>query len=147
MRKRPPRLDHLKRIGAPRRQATNVPQMQERHRGRLLSHSRSVTSGTRSHKRKGMPVTARGRRLTLIQREHETLKLVKPKVGHRRGYHLSAATRAKISAALRGKHHPHKGHPMSAATRAKISAALKGHPVSASTRAKISRALTGKTRR
>lgn len=38
---------------------------------------------------------------------------------------MSAAARANISAALRGKPHPHKGHPMSAATRAKISAALK----------------------
>lgn len=69
----------------------------------------------------------------------------------RRGHPMTAATRAKISAALRGKHHPHKGHAISSATRAKISAALKGkphphkgHAVSASTRAKISAALRGK---
>lgn len=73
------------------------------------------------------------------------------KIGHK----LSAATKAKISRALKGRKrkkapHPHKGHPLSAATKAKISAALrgkthKGHPVSAATRAKISAALTGKT--
>ena len=40
--------------------------------------------------------------------------------------HLSAAQRAKISRALKGKHHKHKGHRLSAATRAKIAAALKG---------------------
>ena len=44
---------------------------------------------------------------------------------HKKGYHLSAATRAKISAALKGRHHSHKGHPLSAATKAKISASLK----------------------
>ena len=59
---------------------------------------------------------------------------------------LSAATRAKISATLRGRRHPHKGHPLSLATRAKISAALKakphvGHPLSAATKAKISASL------
>lgn len=47
------------------------------------------------------------------------------KGGHK-GHPLSATTRAKISAALRGKPHPHRGHPISAETRAKISAALKG---------------------
>lgn len=75
----------------------------------------------------------------------------------RRGHPMSAATRAKISAALKGRHHAghpgthHRGHPMSAATRAKISAALRGkhhphrgHPMSAQTRAKISAALRGK---
>lgn len=66
----------------------------------------------------------------------------KKKASHK----LSAATRAKISAALRGRPHPHKGHPLSLATRAKISAALKakphvGHPLSAATKAKISAAL------
>lgn len=75
----------------------------------------------------------------------------------RKGHKLSAATKAKISAKLKGKKHPghkgtHKGHPMSAATRAKISAALKGrhtaghkgHAMSSATRAKISAALKGK---
>jgi hypothetical protein len=55
---------------------------------------------------------------------------------------MSAATKAKLSRAMKGKKHPHKGHPMSAAARAKLSAALKGkhhkgHAESASTRAKI----------
>lgn len=72
-----------------------------------------------------------------------------------KGHPMSAATRAKISAALKGRKHArrkgghHKGHPVSAATRAKLSAALrgkhhKGHHVSAATRAKISAALKGK---
>lgn len=72
---------------------------------------------------------------------------------HRKGHKLSAATRKKISNALRGKKHPHKGHPESPATRAKISRALKGkkhphkgHPESAATRAKISAALRGRHR-
>jgi hypothetical protein len=61
-----------------------------------------------------------------------------------KGHPISASTRRKISAALKGK--KHKGHPVSAATRAKISAALKGkshpgHSPSAATRAKISAAL------
>lgn len=48
----------------------------------------------------------------------------------RRGKHLSAATKKKISRSLKGKRHPHKGHKQSKATRAKISKALKGkkHP-------------------
>lgn len=59
---------------------------------------------------------------------------------------MSAATKAKISRALKGRKHPHKGHRLSAAARAKISAALrgkhhKGHKESAATRAKISAAL------
>lgn len=63
-----------------------------------------------------------------------------------RGHSPSAATRAKISKALRGRHHPHKGHRLSAATRAKISRSLKGrhhkgHRLSAATRAKISASL------
>lgn len=51
----------------------------------------------------------------------------------RKGHPMSAATKAKIAAALKGKHHGgakkgshHKGHPLSATARAKISAALKG---------------------
>jgi hypothetical protein len=42
----------------------------------------------------------------------------------------SSATKAKISAALHGKHHPHKGHALTAATRLKIAAAERGkhHP-------------------
>ena len=82
-----------------------------------------------------------------------TLKL--PASYKRIGRKLSAATKAKISRALKGRKrkkakHPHKGHPLSAATKAKISAALtgkthRGHAVSAATRAKISAALTGKT--
>jgi hypothetical protein len=71
---------------------------------------------------------------------------------------LTAATRAKISAALKGKHHAHHGqvvhhvagsHKLSAATKAKIAAALKGrhhkgHPMSAAARAKLSAALKGR---
>lgn len=82
-----------------------------------------------------------------------TLKL--PSSYNKIGRKLSAATKAKISRALKGRKkkkapHPHKGHPLSAATKAKISKALKGkshpgHAVSSATRAKISAALTGKT--
>lgn len=70
------------------------------------------------------------------------------------GRKLSAATKAKISRALKGRKrkkakHPHKGHKLSAAARAKISAALKGkkhkgHKLSAAAKAKISAALKGK---
>lgn len=73
--------------------------------------------------------------------------------GHK-GHKLSAATKAKISRALKGRkrkkaHHPHKGHKLSASTRAKISQALRGkphrgHALTAATRAKISAALKGK---
>lgn len=38
----------------------------------------------------------------------------------------SAEARAAMSRARKGKPHPHKGHSPSAATRAKISRALKG---------------------
>lgn len=69
----------------------------------------------------------------------------------RRRRPVSAATRARISAALRGKKHPHRGVRPSAATRARESAAHKGkrhphrgHRMSAATRAKISRALKGR---
>ncbi len=66
-----------------------------------------------------------------------------------RGWHMSAAARAAESKRMKGKQRPHKGHAMSSATRAKISAALKGkshkgHALSASARAKISAALKGK---
>lgn len=54
----------------------------------------------------------------------------------RRGRHLSAATRAKMSKAHRHKHHKHKGHKQSAATRRKLSALrrawLKAHRKAAS---------------
>jgi hypothetical protein len=50
---------------------------------------------------------------------------------------VSAATRAKLSAAAKGRH-------PSAATRAKLSAAAKGRKVSAATRAKLSAARAGK---
>lgn len=69
----------------------------------------------------------------------------------RRRRTVSPATRAKISAALRGKKHPHRGVRPSAAARAHESAAHrgkhhhhKGHRMSAATRAKISRALKGR---
>jgi hypothetical protein len=39
---------------------------------------------------------------------------------------ISAEGRAAMSRARKGKAHPHKGHSPSAATRAKIAAALKG---------------------
>ena len=50
--------------------------------------------------------------------------------GSHKGHQESAATRARISASLKGKHHPHRGHAMSAETRAKIGAKLRGrhHP-------------------
>lgn len=85
-------------------------------------------------------------------------------VKKRKGHPESAATRAKISAALKayhkahpstGKKKPHKGHPESAKTKAKISKALKaydkahprtyahrkGHPESALAKAHESAAL------
>ncbi|MEV8324511.1 NUMOD3 domain-containing DNA-binding protein [Kitasatospora sp. NPDC056731] len=63
--------------------------------------------------------------------------------------HLSVQARAKLSARMRGKKHPHKGHRLSAAARAKISARLrgrhpKGHRLSAIARAKISAKLRGR---
>jgi DNA-binding transcriptional ArsR family regulator len=45
----------------------------------------------------------------------------------RKGHALSSSARAKISAALKGKRHPHAGHALTSETRAKISAALKAH--------------------
>lgn len=88
-------------------------------------------------------------------------KLFSPK-GKRKGHPLSASTKAKISAALKGRKIPHraasshKGHKLSAETKAKISAALKGkkraarmaakeaRKLSAATKAKISAALKGR---
>lgn len=72
--------------------------------------------------------------------------------GHR---HETAATRAKISHTLAGKHHPHRGHAMSAAARHKIAQAVsaklkgrphphKGHAMSNAARQKISRTLKAK---
>lgn len=46
-------------------------------------------------------------------------------VGGHKGHRMTAAQKAKISKALKGKKHPHRGHAATAATRAKISAALK----------------------
>jgi hypothetical protein len=72
----------------------------------------------------------------------------------KRGHHLSAATRKKISARLKGRHHKRvAGHrkrkPMSAAERKKISLREKGkhhkgHRMSAAARAKLSKALKGR---
>lgn len=64
-------------------------------------------------------------------------------MGHRT---ISAAGRAHISAALKGKAHPHKGHKLSAI---QIAAMAKGrigkhHIVSAATKAKESAAHLGK---
>lgn len=44
----------------------------------------------------------------------------------RRSHKLSSGARAKLSKARTGKPHPHKGHKTTAATRKKLSAALKG---------------------
>jgi hypothetical protein len=79
----------------------------------------------------------------------------------RKGRHLSASTRGKISAALRGRHHkvtatarkhmsearknkkhPHRGHVLTALTRKKLSAKLKGrrgvhHKMSSVARTKL----------
>jgi hypothetical protein len=61
-----------------------------------------------------------------------------------KGRTVSAETRAKISAALRG-HKNNLGKTRSAKTRAKISAALKGRTLSAETRAKIGAASKRRT--
>ena len=71
-----------------------------------------------------------------------------------RGTKRSAATRAKMSAALRAKWRSPSfrarvragkmGHIVTAATRIKISAALRGRPVPLERRARISRALKGR---
>lgn len=70
---------------------------------------------------------------------------------HHIGHPMSEATKAKLSAARKGKPNPHASHPMSEATKAKLSAARKGkpnphkgHPMSAATRAKLSAARLGK---
>jgi very-short-patch-repair endonuclease len=57
------------------------------------------------------------------------------------GHAVSAETRAKISAAHKGR----PGHKHTADAKAKISAAKIGHSVSQETREKISRSLTGTT--
>jgi hypothetical protein len=57
-----------------------------------------------------------------------------------KGKPLSAETRVKISAALKGK----KRGPLSSAAKAKISAALTGRKVSAATKAKLSAAMKGR---
>jgi len=143
-RTRIPRLNKLPRTSKPKRSASRLPDLKESHRGRLVSHTSSVKG--EGHRKKGEPVAASGRRLTIIERRKETLSIKKPTSGHRgrpKGYHVSAATRAKESAAHKGKPHPHKGHKQSLATREKISAALKGRKKSASTRAKMSAAKLG----
>jgi hypothetical protein len=86
----------------------------------------------------------KGRKVSAATRAKLSAAAKKRKGTHHKGHPMSAATKAKISAALKGKHHA--GHHMSAATKAKISAALKGkhhagHHMSAETRAKISAAL------
>ena len=66
-----------------------------------------------------------------------------------KGRTLSAETKAKISAAKKGRPSAMKGKTPSAETKAKIAAAMKGKkygPRSAETRAKIAAAMKGKTR-
>jgi len=55
-------------------------------------------------------------------------------VGGHKGHRMSAAQKAKISKALKGKKHPHKGHSPTAATRAKIGAALRKRDAARGTR-------------
>lgn len=111
------------------------------HRTTRHPGTRHIRHGTGAHPR------AAGHRThaahpTLVKRHH------KPE---------TAAEKAKIAAALRGKHHVHHGHvvhvaghrKLSAATKARIAAALKGkhhkgHPMSPAARAKLSAALKGK---
>lgn len=70
---------------------------------------------------------ARRRRRTLSLAARKRMSAARRGKKHpHRGVHPSAAARAHESAAHRGKRHPHKGHRMSAATRAKLSRALKG---------------------
>lgn len=83
---------------------------------------------------------------------------VHPSLTGRHRKPLTAAQRAHLSAALKGKHHVHHGHvvhhvaghhKLSAAAKAKIAAKLrgrhhKGRPMSAAARAKLSAHLKGK---
>jgi hypothetical protein len=60
------------------------------------------------------------------------------------GYHLSRETRAKMSAAQKGRPSHHLGKHHSEAAKAKMRAAKKGHSVSLETRAKMRAARKGK---
>jgi hypothetical protein len=90
-----------------------------------VAHKKSVHPGriiTRKTRRKSA-----ARSGTTRLRHHRAAKHPHKTSAHRRtGRHLSATARQHISAALKGKRHPHRGHAMSSATRAKISAKLKG---------------------
>lgn len=126
-------------------------------RARFLSQSKAAFNPpgmTHTSKQGFHGVAHRG--FLVKQHEHRTILWHSPGAGkgrghghHARGYHLSAATRAKISAALKGKHHPHKGGAQSAATKARISASLKkyysAHPGAGKARA-VKAAATRKSR-
>jgi hypothetical protein len=131
---------------------THVPHRRSAHAGQVIAKKAKAVARVRASKGRTAPKLSH----TKVAGGHHVA------VHHRvAGVHstgprkVSAATRAKISQSLRGKHHPHRGHAMSAATRAKISAATskrlkgrphphKGHVMSNTARAKISKALTGK---
>lgn len=71
----------------------------------------------------------KGRKVSAATRAKLSAAAKKRKGTHHKGRPMSAATKAKISAALKGKKHPHVGHHLTAETKAKISAALKArHP-------------------
>jgi hypothetical protein len=118
---------------------------------KVSGNRRVVTTHPKQHHAGGRHSGHHGPRRRGVHAVHRTV------AGHGKR-HLSPETRAKISAAMRGKHHPHRGHAMSAATRAKISQALhnrlkgrphphKGHHLSNQARAKISKAEKGKPHR
>ncbi|MBD0743601.1 NUMOD3 domain-containing DNA-binding protein [Streptomyces sp. CBMA152] len=94
---------------------------------------------------------ARRKRVVSATARAKASARMKGKQHPHKGHKISASTRARIARALKGKHPRHKGHRLSATTRAKISARLKGHHhkghrLSAATRAKIAARLKGRHR-
>jgi hypothetical protein len=82
----------------------------------------SGTAGAARHTRFGQPNYSR---TTIMPHHGGPAEYGTHKFGRRP---TTAATRAKISAALTGKPHPHLGHHPTNVTKAKESAAHTGHP-------------------
>lgn len=112
------------------------------HRGTFMHQhkGRVVPKGRKREKDARYAISSRG--FTEQHREKKTIQYHSAGYGTRSkagpggilvrttGYHLSAATKAKISKALTGKKHPHKGHSQNASTRKKISESLKKYDAS-----------------
>ncbi|MFB9925998.1 NUMOD3 domain-containing DNA-binding protein [Amycolatopsis halotolerans] len=131
------------------------------HPGHVITHRAKKTSAARKTKahasrtRLSHTKVTGGRKVSTARHRPAVHATGHKPAKHTGPRHQTAATRAKISHTLAGKHHPHRGHTLSAEARRKIAAAVsarlkgrphphRGHAMSNAAREKISRALKAK---